>query len=58
MMTWQDDTVYDGGRDETTGDGEDNEGHGKGIDFPGGRGGVGRGATLYPNIYNVFFLVT
>ena len=30
----------------------------KNIDFPRGGGTRGEGATQYPNIYNIFFLVT
>ena len=46
------------GRDEMDGGGDEIGGHVEGFDFPGGRGGGGVGATLHPNIYNVFFIVT
>jgi len=43
------------GRERNDGGGGGFGGHVEGFDFPGGRGVGGVGATLYPNIYNVFF---
>ena len=43
------------GKEETRGKRDIMERHVEGFNFPGGRGAVEKGATLPPNICNVFF---